>query len=456
MPKHPQPLSLKPHSSSTSMPESIFSRFVPQPLRTMARVSCASLAILLAGAMLSGCAGGGGWSSPPPFVVTKPAQTQDWVVTYTATGTLEANNKVDLTAEMPGIVSDIYLKEGAAVSRGQALLRLKADKQMAQLAQSQAGIAASVGNLEQQKADIQQAKARLESATVRKNFAESEFNRYQKLFNDQFISQLELDQKRNNYETALAAYQEAQEGLLSAEARLRQAVSSVNQARSTYNYNLALADESLVRAPFSGLVGQKYVDLGDYISPGQKLITVVDPSLFKIQFSVPERYLHQLVTGLPVEVSFEGLGGKSFKGSVNFIDPVVDPDSHAVRVKAVLPAAAGLRHGLFGTVTLALGKIADAVVIPEEAIVPQGEKTFVYVVRRERIPGKKDANGKQAEDRMGDVAHLQEVTVGYRAAGLAQIRSGLTAGERVITSGLQKVSDKLEVNLTPPSQAPQS
>jgi membrane fusion protein (multidrug efflux system) len=162
--------------------------------------------------------------------------------------------------------------------------------------------------------------------------------------------------------------------------------------------------------------------------------------------------LSQLKPSLPVSVKFEGLGDKPYNGKVNFIDPVIDPDAHAIKVKALIPASEGLRHGLFATVSLALGVIPNAVVVPEEAIVPQGEKTFVYVVRHESIPAKETDKDKKPHD--GDVAHLQEVNVGHRAAGFTQIKSGLTAGERVITGGLQKVSDKLEVNLTPPNAAP--
>ena len=206
--------------------------------------------------LLAGCGPAGGWNVPPPYVVTAPVAIRDWTVTYTATGTLEANNKVDLTAETPGVISGIYLNEGASVRWGQPLIRLKADKQMAQVAQSEAGIAVSLGGLAQQKADIRQAQARLESATAREKFAASEFNRYQKLFQEQFISQLELDQKRSAYETAMAAREEAREALASTQARLRQAASSVNQARSAYGYTMALAGESLIRAPFPGWSGK--------------------------------------------------------------------------------------------------------------------------------------------------------------------------------------------------------
>ena len=222
------------------------------------------------------------------------------------------------------------------------------------------------------------------------------------------------------------------------------------------------------------MVGQKYVDLGDYIAPGQKLLTVVDPSRFKIRFTVPEQYLSRLKTGLPVSVHFDGRNDSShdashdasknapsndastpssFQGVVYFIDPVVDPDAHTLQVKAMLPASAGLRHGLFGRVTLSLGMIRNAVAVPEEAVVPQGEKTFVYVVCHESV--KADGKtGKKAHP--GDIAHLREIVVGHRAEGLAQIARGLSPGERVITAGLQKVSDAQEVNLKPPSAAPPS
>ncbi|MCE3236510.1 MAG: efflux transporter, family, subunit [Vampirovibrio sp.] len=404
---------------------------------------------------LTGCGGGGGWQMPPPVVDVVAASQQPWIVEYQASGTLEANNKVDLNSEIAGTITHISVREGDSVQAGQSIMRLKADKQLAQLQQSAAGITASQGNIEQQKADISQAAARLNSAAVKMRLTQSELQRYERLYADQFISQLELDQKRSNYDTAVADHQEALQALSSAKARYSQAASGLAQARSSYRYNVALADESVIRAPFTGIVGQKYVDLGDYVAPTEKLVTVVDPSLFKLQFTVPEQYLHRLRVGQPIRATFEGLGNTSFSGSVNFIDPVVDMAAHTVTVKAILPGSKQLRHGLFGTVNLALGTIQNAVVIPEEAIVPQGEKTFVYVVRHEVYtptaqPDEKEkaAPAKpQAASPPTDVAHLQEVTVGHRSAGKVQIQSGLAAGDRVIVNGLQKVNDNMQVNL---------
>ncbi len=425
------------------------------------KITAFSLTLLLSASLfLHGCAGGGGggWQMPPPVVIVKTSTQSPWTVEYTATGTLESENKVDLNPESPGIITQIAVKEGQFVHRGQVLIRMKADKQEAQVQQAAEGITTSQGNLAQQLADISQAQARANSANVKYKQAQSEYHRYQKLLAEQFVSQLELDQKRSAYESSQADYQEQLQGLAAARASYNQARSSVAQARSSYRYNVALASELVIRAPFNGVIGQKYVALGDYVIPTEKLITMVDPSLFKIQFPVPERYLSQLYPGQPVQVQFEALGNTAFSGLVNFIDPVINPDSRMVIVKARVAGKNNLRHGLFGTVNLALNTIPDAVVIPEEAIVPQGEKTFVYVIRHEvYVPNpspdgttKNDKPASEARKAPSDVAHLQEVLVGHRKAGLVQIESGLAAGESVIVSGLQKVGDNMEVNLNGP------
>ncbi|WP_303673725.1 efflux RND transporter periplasmic adaptor subunit [Vampirovibrio chlorellavorus] len=409
---------------------------------------------------LAGCAGGGGgWEMPPPVVETTRAAQQPWTINYAATGTLQANNRIDLNTETPAVVSHILVKEGDVVRLGQVLMRFKADKQLAQVQQAAAGIAVSQGNVEQQQAGISQFQALAESTRVKWQLSKSELARYEQLYQDDFVSQLELDQKRTAFQSAASDYQAALQQLNAARAQAAQAASSLAQSRSSYRYNMALAGETVIRAPFSGVVGTRYVDLGDYVAPTEKLMTLVDNSAFRISFTVPERYLSQLKLGLPVSVKFEGLGGKTVAGQVNFVDPVIDANAHTVKVKAMLPSAPGLTDGLLGDVSLALGVIPDAVVIPEEAIVPQGEKTFVYVVRHEvyqpRTEAGKDKAPAKAEEKSAkpsgpvDVAHLQEVSVGYREAGKVQVVSGLRPGDRVIVSGLQKVSDNLPVNPDP-------
>ncbi len=408
---------------------------------------------------LSACSGGGGgaggWSAPPPGVEMTMVRQQPWTVSYQATGTLEANNKSELNSEVAGNITAILVQEGQVVRRGQPLLRLKADKQLAQMQESAAGISVSMGNIEQQKADIRQAQARVNSAAFRRQLAESELKRFEKLYRDQFISQLELDQKRSAYDTAASAYDEAMQGLSSSKARYTQANSSLVQARSGYRYSRAIADESLIRSPFNGVVGQKYVNVGDYADPGQRLITVVDPSSFKIRFTVPERYLAQIHPGQPVKTRFEGLGNATVPGAVQFIDPVIDGQAHTVMLKAKIPASTvasqRLRHGLLGEVSLSLGVIAEALVLPEEAIVPQGEKTFVYVVKHEIPPPAPNASAQSAPSKPSgpaDIAHLREVIVGDRVEGLVRIDRGVQPGEAVIINGLQKVSDGLAVKAT--------
>lgn len=440
-----------------SFPSKIQSRprcVMTNGLLSFVGMSLVALALTVSLSACSGGGGAGGWSAPPPGVETTVVRQQPWTVSYQATGTLEANNKSELNAEFAGNITAIFVQEGQTVRRGQPLLRVKSDKQQAQMQESAAGVSVSLGNIEQQKADIRQAQARVNSAGFRRKLAESELQRFEKLQSDEFISQLELDQKRSAYDTAMAAYDEAMQGLSSAKARYSQANSSLAQARSGYRYTRAIADESLVRAPFNGIVGQKYVNVGDYADPGQRLITVVDPSSFKIRFTVPERYLGQIHPGQPITTRFEGLKNASVSGAVQFIDPVVDAQAHTVMLKAKIPTSTAggqrLRHGLLGDVSLSLGVISSALVVPEEAIVPQGEKTFVYVVKHETPPPPPAAEGKPAgapakPSGPADIAHLREVVVGDRMEGFVRIDRGVEPGESVIVNGLQKVSDGLAV-----------
>lgn len=118
----------------------------PNPVRNILLVAGFALSASL---FFSGCAAGGHWQMPPPVVATTTAQAQPWTVTYTASGTLEANNKVDLNTETPGIITHIQVKEGDIVRAGQVLMRFKADKQLAQVQQAAAGISVSQSTLEQ-------------------------------------------------------------------------------------------------------------------------------------------------------------------------------------------------------------------------------------------------------------------------------------------------------------------
>lgn len=393
----------------------------PKPSKSIANWTNALLIPLMA-IGLSACGdAAGGQAFPPAIVEIQPVVQDVWKLTYTASGAIEARNKVDLNAEVPGVINLIGFKEGERVSKGELLIRLKADKYRAQVGESYAGIRASQSDVRSQQAEIDRLEAQADAARSRLKLAEDEYNRFKALLDGQFISVQELDEKRVAFDTARAEYRAAVNALDNAKALKTQALANVQRAKSTYLYTQAQAEEARIVAPFSGAVGQKYVDLGDYVAPTEKLLTLVDNSVMRIGFPVPERHLGYMREGLPVIVQVEGFRDEVFSGRVSFVDPVVDAGSRTVMVKAVVDDPKGLlRHGQSGRVRLILDDVPDSLVIPEEAIVLQGEKTLVWVVE----------DGK---------AVSREVTVGQRDAGRAQIMAGLEPGDQVVTSGLQKI-----------------
>lgn len=192
-----------------------------------------------------------------------------------------------------------------------------------------------------------------------------------------FISDLELEQKRAAYDSQRARFQAAQDDVSRAQAQVSETRSQQAQARARLGYNRVLSSETIVRAPFSGVVGQKYVDLGDYVMLTEKLATVVDNRRMKIAFDAPERFLPWLKEGRPVAVTVgESSQSPALSARVAFVSPTVNPATHTVLIKAVIEdaGAAALRDGQFARALLTLYNEPQALVIPEQAAVPQGEK----------------------------------------------------------------------------------
>ena len=283
-----------------------------------------------------------------------------------AVGTLRSNESVVLRPEIAGRVSAILFKDGAAVGKGALLVGLDAATQQAELAQ-----------------------ARANEALARTNARRTE-----DLFGRNFVSQRARDE-------AVAALAVAQAGSELLAARLRQ---------------------TEIRAPFSGVVGIRNVSVGDYVKEGADLINLEDIATLKLDFRVPDIYLARVRPGQQLVVSSDAFPGKSFPARVDAIDPLVDAEGRALRLRARLDNAERLlRPGMFARVSLVMAE-RDGLVVPEEALMPSGDGPFVFVVR---------------DDKAVRVA----VSTGSRRDGRIEIRSGPGAGERVVTAGQIKLRD---------------
>jgi membrane fusion protein (multidrug efflux system) len=211
-----------------------------------------------------------------------------------------------------------------------------------------------------------------------------------------------------------AELEELEAGVLMAEAEVRGA-----QAR---------LDNSYIRAPFSGTVGLRQISLGDLVGPETIITTLDDTDTIKLDFTIPEIFLSSLEPGMDIEASSNVYRDRSFAGTVASIDTRIDPATRALTAVAGLPNDDGLiRPGMFLPVVVEKER-ENVLLIPEEALVPRQGRQFVFVIE----------DGKAVE---------KQVELGARAPGLAEIRSGLSAGETIVTEGTQKVRNGAPVEI---------
>lgn len=355
------------------------------------------LGAALLAAVLAACGGDAGEEDGPraTSVEAAVARLDTLSVNVEAVGSLEAQARVEVKPEVAGRVTDILFEEGEEVEDGEVLLRLDQNKLRAELQAARAAVTR----------------------------AEAEFDnlRRQVERNDSLLAQGAISQQ---------AYDDLQTQFASSRAGLEEA--RANRALSREDL-----EDATIRAPFDGRVGAREIDLGDFVSVGAPLFTVVDDDPLEIQFSVPERHLGRLHAGSPVEVTVQSMPGRTFRGEVDFVSPYVEPASRSVALKARIPnPAAELTAGQFANVLLEMER-RPAVVVPEAAILARQAGRFVFV----------------AEDGQ---ASLREVETGLRREGMVELRSGVAEGDTVIVAGYQRLSDGSAVSVTTSSGATSS
>jgi membrane fusion protein (multidrug efflux system) len=188
-------------------------------------------------------------------------------------------------------------------------------------------------------------------------------------------------------------------------------------------------DKTRIVAPFSGIVGLRHVSVGEYITSGQALVNLeaIDP--VKADFRVPERFLPAIRVGQTIRIKVDAYPDDTFEGKVYAIDPRLDVAGRSLLVRALVPNKdQRLRPGLFARVTVLLQLKEDALSVPEQAIVPQGDAQYVFKI----------VNGK---------ATLTKVVIGTRREGRVEIVDGLSAGDEVVTAGQLKIRDGSAVSI---------
>lgn len=315
-------------------------------------------------AAAKGPAKGPGGPAPVEVVELKPVRVQESI---TAVGSLRSNESVVLRPEVSGRIASIGFRDGQPVRRGQLLVGLDATLNEAEVAQARAEFDLATSNLK----------------------------RTEDLASKSFVSSSAQDQAASSVQVA--------------EARLKLAEARLAKMR--------------IVAPFDGVAGIRNVSIGDYVKDGADLVNIEDIRTLKVDFRLPERYFTQLKEGLPVEVVADALPGARYVGSVDAINPRVDASGRSLEVRAKLSNTDGrLRPGMFARVRVLLGDRPNALMVPEEAVVPLGDDFFVYTV----------ADGKATRVR---------VKLGVRRDAQVELLEGVRAGDLVVTAGIRVQRD---------------
>ena len=320
---------------------------------------------------------------PPPEAVTSiVAEREQWPATMTVIGTMEAVQGVTVSADLPGTVDRINFDSGKAVKEGEVLVEL----------------------------DTRQERAQLAALEAQRDLARVNFSRMQQLVDAGVISRMEFDQ---------------------ATAQQKQTEANVQETRATI-------ERKTIRAPFSGILGIRKVNLGQYLPAGSPVVSLQALSPIYVNVGVPQQAVSQVKIGSKLHLTTEDVAGQLFTGTVTAIDSIVDEATRNIQVQATLSNPQGkLRPGMFVQVEVAMGASRPVVPLPASAIsyAPYGDSVFV-------ITDLKDPKGQSYRG-----VRQQFVKVDGSRGDQVAVVSGLNPGDEVVTSGVFKLRNGAAVQV---------
>ena len=325
---------------------------------------------------------GAAFQPPPEAVTTVVAEQEQWPQTLGAIGTLAAVQGVTVSADLPGTVERIEFDSGRAVRAGDVLAVL----------------------------DTRQEQAQLAAIEARRELAQLTLARVQELLKEKVISKAEFDRA-----TAEAQQTDAQLGEIK-----------------------AVIQRKTIRAPFSGVLGIRQVNLGQYLAGGDPLVTLQSQSPIYVNFGVPQQSAGQVPAGRAVKITSESIGGAEWSGRVTALDSMVDEATRNIQVQATLANADGkLRPGMFVQVEVVLGAGESVVVLPASAIsyAPYGDSVFIVT------------DMKTEDGRTYRGVRQQLVKVGRSRGDQVAVLNGVKAGDEVVSSGLFKLRNGAAVHI---------
>ncbi|MNZ72591.1 Multidrug resistance protein MexA precursor [compost metagenome] len=334
---------------------------------------------------------------PPVSVAVATATERPWQVRLPSVGTLKALQGVDLSLEVAGTVTEVQFQSGQKVKAGQPILQL----------------------------DSAVESALLETARADLGLAQLDYGRGSQLVGSEAISKGEFDRLT---------------------AQLAKSKATVNQLKASL-------EKKRIVAPFSGTIGIRQADVGDFLASGTVIATLQDLSSLYVDFYVPEQAVPKIALGQPVQVSVSAYPTLNFPGTISAINPKVENTTRNVLVRATLANPDGkLLPGMFASLQVLLPDPQPKIVVPESVITYTLYGNSLYVAAQ-----KKDAQGNVEKDDQGQpvlVAERRFIETGERRDGLVLINKGVQNGEQVISAGQIKLDNGAHIVISPDKNLP--
>lgn len=315
-------------------------------------------------------------------VVVAPVESIDFEERIESSGELLAKQRADVAAQVAGEITEVLVDEGTAVEEGRVLLEIDPERRHLELDRTRAQVGEAQASLAEQQREVSRMRALAKQGVA---------------------SETKLDQAETALQTARSRLAAAQAELGVAERALR---------------------DASVTARFAGLVARRYVDRGEFVQQGQKLVDLVTLDPIEVEFHLPEADAARVAVGMPIEVGVAPWPDEVFDARVTIVSPTIDPRTRTLRVRAEMANGDGrLRPGLFARANLGVATRQNVLVVPEEAVLRRADGDVVFRVE----PGSRVSR------------HVVET--GAIRDGLVEIRDVLAAGDRVVTRGHSDLID---------------
>ena len=339
-------------------------------------------------------------------------------------GTLMAQEDAEVAAEVAGRVIATPVERGSLVRANDDLIRIASSDAEAQAREAQANAAQIEARLNLAGGgafDVERV-PEVANAKANRQLAQSDFTRAKRLYDDKLLAQSEFDQRSMQVEAAERQYDVAKNGAAQQYQALMGARARVTMAQK------ALAD-TVVRAPFAGAIGERFVSVGDYVTKGTKVASVLRIDPLRVELTVPEQYVSAVAAGRAVTFEVDAYPGETFTGQVRYVSPSVTAATRALTLEAIVPNTTGrLKPGFFATARIEEALRRPGILVPAAAVRTVAGTARVFVIA-----------GDRAEERI--------VMTGQVVGDQVEIATGLKSGDRVATTGLDQLVDGVRVSV---------